>query len=281
LPHFAILRNPPAPLPLLGAVLGWTWAWWALAAALGGVEGPGAAAWFAGAAGAPLAVLVVVRRSDPASRRDFLRRLVAVRAVPARWWLAALVVGAGPKVVALATTALAGHATEGESVGLGAVPAVVLFLLVAVWIEEPLWRGVALDSAMRRGRGAATAALGIGVAWALWHVPLFWLEGTYQHDLGVGTGRFWTFLGVVLAQSVLLTWLVVGGANAVSLAVAAHFLGNLVGELSAADDTVHLVELVVTALAAAVLLATRDRWAWVGSELPPPARTTLPVDPGR
>jgi uncharacterized protein len=250
----------PRPQVVLGGVLAWTWLWWAVAAGLGGVEFPGVLAWVAGAAGAPLAVVLVVRRSPPVQRRQFLRRLVAVRPVPARWWLAALAIGLGPKAAAFALTAAAGHEPTGDTTALAAIPALLAFLVVAVWIEEPLWRGVALDSVVLR-HGVTSAAAGIGLVWALWHVPLFWLEGTYQHELGAGSGDSWLFLANIVGLSVLLTWLVVASRGFVSLAVAAHLAGNLLGELAPDDTTVVATEVVVVWFAALVVLLTARRWS--------------------
>lgn len=243
------------PGPLLLGVLAWTWAWWAGAAATGGATSAGGVVlWLVGACGAPLAVLVELRRREPGARRAFVHRLVAVRNVATRWWLAALAVGAGPKVVALVLTLATGRSISGWGVTLASLPGLVAFLVVAVWIEEPLWRGVALDAALRR-TGPMVAALGIGVAWSLWHLPLFWLEGTYQHDLGIGTTAFWRFLLSLPALSVLLTWPVYRSGGAVSLAIAAHFLGNLLGELLPDHPTVANIEAVVTVVSAGGVIA--------------------------
>jgi uncharacterized protein len=68
--------------------------------------------------------------------------------------------------------------------------AVVAFALAAGFVEEPGWRGAAMDAWPIRGR-AVWMALGIGVVWTFWHLPLHLVEGSYQHALGFGSARFW------------------------------------------------------------------------------------------
>lgn len=55
--------------------------------------------------------------------------------------------------------------------------------------EELGWRGFALDRLQRRTT-ALRASLILGTLWALWHLPLFYMPGTYQAGLGAGTARF-------------------------------------------------------------------------------------------
>jgi uncharacterized protein len=250
-----------SPPVLLGGVLLWAWTWWAASAAAGGsTTGLGTALWVTGALGAPLAVGADLRPRDAAARRAFGRRLVAVRGPGQRWWLAALAVGGGPKLLALGMVLLAGGRPTGEVPELTGIPLLLVFLVVAVWIEEPLWRGVALDGLQAR-RATLTAAVVIGLVWALWHVPLFWLDGTYQHDLGRNTLVFWLFLLSLPPLSVLLSWPVVGSGGAVSLAVAAHLLGNVLGELLPGDDVTSTVETVVLWLGAGAVAVWMSRSA--------------------
>jgi len=59
-------------------------------------------------------------------------------------------------------------------------------------VEEPGWREYAQEGLQRR-MSVLAASLVVGVFWALWHVPLFFIPGTYQAGLGVGTSGFWAF----------------------------------------------------------------------------------------
>jgi uncharacterized protein len=69
--------------------------------------------------------------------------------------------------------------------------------------EEIGWRGYALDR-LQTHWNALTSSLIIGLVWAFWHLPLFMIVGTSQHELGV---PFVSFLMKLTATSVLYTWL--------------------------------------------------------------------------
>jgi membrane protease YdiL (CAAX protease family) len=239
------------PLPMLLAALVWSWAWWAGSIALGGVETLGGAlVYLVGGFGPAVAVVATLWRSSSAYRSAFRRRLLMGR-VPPIWWLAAVLLAVSPKLVAMAVAAAGGHVATGESISLVAVPVSLAFGIMVVAIEEPLWRGVALDAF---GPAKAKASLVIGLVWSAWHMPLFAVKGTFQHELGLGTVDFFVFSIGVVGLSVLLTWLVVGSGGSILLAMVAHFLINMTGNFLPDDTTIRVLEMIVIWLVAAALL---------------------------
>lgn len=108
----------------------------------------------------------------------------------------------------------------------------VSFLLIgAVFggLEEVGWRGYAQEGLQRR-LPVFLSSIVIGVFWALWHIPLFFMEGTYQQTLGVGTPEFWVFNIAVVIGSPIYAWIYNATGRTFS-AVFYHALGNIAGEL--------------------------------------------------
>jgi membrane protease YdiL (CAAX protease family) len=276
-PHAADQRRSPSqgaygitarPMPMLLAAVAWSWAWWAGSIALGGVETLGGAlVYLVGGFGPTVAVVATLWRSSPAYRSSFRRRLLMGREAPI-WWLAAVLLAVSPKLVAMAVAAAGGHVATGEPISLLAVPVSLAFGIMVVAIEEPLWRGVALDAF---GQAKVKASLIIGLVWSVWHVPLFAIKGTFQHELGLGTVDFFVFSIGVVGLSVLLTWLVVGSGGSILLAMVAHFLINMTGNFLPDDTTVRVLEMIVIWLVAAALLYRLRRW----ERTRPNATTTL------
>lgn len=86
--------------------------------------------------------------------------------------------------------------------------------------EEPGWRGFLLPE-LRRSLGPVSASLFVAIAWFGWHLPLFWIHGATQQDLGVSMFALgivsYTFIMTRLADrsgdSTLLAMLFHGSAN--------------------------------------------------------------------
>jgi uncharacterized protein len=102
--------------------------------------------------------------------------------------------------------ALIHRVVSGDWPAFGNTPLIVMLgaILVSTWVqagEEVGWRGYALPRlATHLGLGSASVVL--GVIWALWHLPLFFLPGS-----GSEGQSFPIYLLHVTALSVAMSWL--------------------------------------------------------------------------
>jgi uncharacterized protein len=225
-----------------------------------------------GLLGPLIAVVFALRSRAPAPyRAAFWRRVLDVRRVPLRWWGAIVVVGLAPALVGRAAAALIGSVPRSdEAITLGVAVGAIAFAVGAGLVEEPGWRGVAIDGAAPAA-GWVRATLVLGVLWSGWHLPLYVLSGTYQHDLGFGGAEFWVSMAARVPLAVLLVWLCHRTGGAIVAAVIAHALGNAIGEVlpgSLATMAAELSVLTAAAVAVIAVVATSDR--------PPPGATTRP-----
>jgi membrane protease YdiL (CAAX protease family) len=88
-------------------------------------------------------------------------------------------------------------------------------------LEESGWRGVALPGFQKRLK-APIAAILLGVIWAIWHLPLFLIEGVSQY----GT-NFWIFSIGVLGISLTLSWFY-NRTESILICVIYHAAANMV-----------------------------------------------------
>ena len=93
-------------------------------------------------------------------------------------------------------------------------------LILGPLSEEIGWRGYALERLQTRWN-ALTSSLIVGLVWALWHLPLFMIVGTSQHELGV---PFIGFLIKLMASSILYTWLYNNTKQSLWSAILLHWL---------------------------------------------------------
>jgi uncharacterized protein len=246
-------RGRPRPHLHLVLTLAWTWAWWGLAAAVGDgrLLGPALVPYVLGGLGPLLVASVLVHLGvtdeHPAT---FWRRAFDPRSLRLRWWGAVVVLAVLPPVlVRLATVGAEESLLQPGPVGFLVVGA------LAGAVEEPGWRGYAHDG-LRRTSRPLTASLVVGVWWASWHLPLFGIEGTYQHGLGLGTEASWLFLAAILVSSVLYGWLYEVTAGATFAAVAFHALANVAGELFPTAQAARAAVLVQVVIVAVLVAAS-------------------------
>ena len=250
--------QPRSAVTFFLVAFGWSWGWW-MAAGLAGpavTEPPATWMFLIGGLGPVLAATVLVfRHYSTGARREFWRRLYDPRRVGWRWWLITATAAAGPTVVAALLTS-GGDFSVGVSSARAASMGVVVWLVFvggAAFVEEPGWRGYALDALLRHHTLSVTSVL-LGMAWAAWHLPHFFLEGTYQHDeVGLGTPLFWMFLLAILSQTFLYVWIVTNTAGSILTAIVFHALTNLAGEIFRPSPAGKLVALLIWVVAAAAV----------------------------
>jgi membrane protease YdiL (CAAX protease family) len=234
----------------------WTWTFWwggVIAGALS-IDVPVGLVVFLGGPGPLLGALFVLRRSAPSYRSGFLGRIVDPRRVPGAWWLATAAVAVLPALVGYLGSAAAGRAPAADlALSAGVIVFAVGFALAAGLVEEPGWRGVGHDVLQSRVKPAVGAVV-VGALWMLWHLPLFFLEGTYQHALGVLTARFWAFNLALVLLSVLYAWLCNGSRGSILIAVIAHAGTNIAGSVIPQDALTDLIRTAALVVAAAAVI---------------------------
>lgn len=227
-----------------------SWAWWVPVALAGGTAGH-----VPGLLGPMLAAVVVTAAFDG---RPGLHRLGGRIGAP-RWWALALVpllLGAVAVVVLRAT----GDGPSADDLAdMPGVPAwswsgVFLFVLLVGGLgEEVGWRGLAWVR-LRRRLGLRDAALVVTVPWALWHLPLFWI------DSGLAGLPAYVLPGWLLglaAGAVVLGWLYDRSGSLLVVALAHTAVNMASGTRGGEGAVAAAVSAGVIAAAMAVLAADR------------------------
>lgn len=134
-------------------------------------------------------------------------------------------------------------------------PLLVMVFLFAAG-EEIGWRGFALPTLLAHGYPPLAATLILGIPWALLHLPLV-LPGM----LSTGTPMLAEFL-IIIALSVLTTWVYLAGGHSLSAAVLLHGGQSMVAILNNGLDPVAtgwLMAAVYGTVALLIILLTRGR----------------------
>lgn len=180
-------------------------------------------------------IVWIGRTQNQEGQRDFLRRLLDFRQIGAGWYAFIFLIFpllAGLSVLAYrllqgnlpSLPALDGIAGQPQQL-LGLPLLALQVMLFGPLSEEIGWRGFALDRLQKRWN-APVASLILGVLWALWHSPLFFIPGTMYHAWGFGTELFWIFLIRMVCLSLLMTWVYKHTCSSVLSAILLHFTFN-------------------------------------------------------
>ncbi|WP_426503535.1 CPBP family intramembrane glutamic endopeptidase [Dactylosporangium sp. McL0621] len=248
-----------------------TWACWLAAIALGGspTSFPTVIPFLLGGFG-PVYGAIAVRLRRALRREPVPAHTVRLRSGRRLFWALPLLFLASATVVAAALLAdlLGGPAvslTEGRDLVAtagGPAPFLISMLIAGPLAEEPGWRGTAyprLRASMNRPR----AGLLLGAVWAVWHLPLFFITGTVQHDLGLIS---WS--GLMFTLSVFPMALLTGYAYeraGVVAAMAVHFgVNTTIALLSVKSPVTQACIVAIQLIAAIALLACQRTRATAG-----------------
>ncbi len=245
----------------------WTWSFWLTAAALGvsvqttagqsllrlGLLGP-----MLGAIG----FAYVTQAKD--CWRDYWLRIVDARRIPARWYLIVILFVPVLMAVAALLDVAAGGSDTAALIGkrvapILAAPSTVLAFAFGVFVNGPLpeelgWRGYALDQLQARWN-ALLSSLVLGVLWALWHLPLFFMPGMVHADHGIGSAWFWLFMATVIPMAVIATWIFNSTRRSTLAAILFHFTSNLAYDIGNVTDGTNLYSTLLWTVAAIAVVA--------------------------
>jgi membrane protease YdiL (CAAX protease family) len=131
--------------------------------------------------------------------------------------------------------------------------------------EELGWRGFALPR-LQQQRTALTSSVLLGLVWGLWHIPLYLVPGTGQHEImrsGTSTAfAIGGFVGWTIGLSVLFTWLFNQTRGSLLVVILFHTAVNLAAFLPAAVGSpgpASLLNVLLTWLAAALVVIVFGR----------------------
>lgn len=161
--------------------------------------------------------------------RLLLRALLSIHVRPG-WLLFALFVVPGVSAVSCLIYSLSGGNLPQPQFELWFIPVAFVYILIIMGPlgEEAGWRGFALKR-MLCDSSPMKAAVLLGIVWALWHLPLFFISGTTQNALTIN-GLLPALLGYLLYTvmiSVLITLLYVKSNGSVLGSILLHTMGNL------------------------------------------------------
>lgn len=206
------------------------------------------------------ALVFIWRQPISGMRRDFVQRLLSLRLIRPWVFLSSLTLLPLSVVLSILISLLFDGSIEQFQVSQafsfhsGFVPVLLLLFLAAVF-EELGWRGYGFES-LEKGRSFLAASLIFGVIWSLWHLPLLWVNHSYQYE--IYQQSLWYaanfFLGTAVL-GVIISWVCHINQRSILVAILFHFIVNLSQEmLSMTQQTKSIQTFVLTGFALLIII---------------------------
>ena len=101
-----------------------------------------------------------------------------------------------------------------------------MVLLLGPLPEEFGWHGYLLDRLQERHGAVMSGVSARRDLGCLWHLPLFFLQGTYQYEQGAFTIWFWTFMIAIIPLEVVMAWIYNCTRRSTFGIILFHFVGG-------------------------------------------------------
>jgi membrane protease YdiL (CAAX protease family) len=178
-----------------------------------------------------VAIVLTWVRGGKIGLKQFLKRVIQFN-IGWQWYLAAIAVVVLPTLGQLLIIRMLGQSFNymGFITQLGSF---IPLIIIGPLSEELGWRGYALERLQTKW-SALVSSIVVGTLWALWHLPLFYMVGTSQHELHLS---FISFMAGLIALSILFTWLNNNTDHSIWTAVFFHWLFTYSGQVVASYVT--------------------------------------------
>ena len=210
------------------------------------------------------AVITILTSGNKALKADLRRKLIGFYRIKPLSIIGAIFGFMVIVALSILLSVLAGQSleqfsfTEDFSFSVGGTSALLTILLAAV-IEEVGWRGYGEDSVASYFSWFTESVI-FGFVWALWHLPLFCIKGTYHYGLQeLGVLYVLNFLIGVIPLGFLTTWVYVKNNRSMLACIIFHLFVNTMQEKIAMTPQTKCVETIIIFFAAAIIVLTNKK----------------------
>lgn len=126
----------------------------------------------------------------------------------------------------------------------------LLIPFLAPTLEEIGWRGYGVDSLRNRFTLLKTSIV-FALLWALWHVPLFFINNYYQNELWkAGIPYVINFFISILPLAIILNWLYYKNNRSILVAILFHIMTVISAEVFCMEESAKFIQTVILLIVA-------------------------------
>jgi len=192
-------------------------------------------------------------------RKDFRSRLTSLKRAKGRYWLFALLFLPVMILLSITISLVFGQSAEQYQIAeelqvfSGELVLSMIILALVPFLEELGWRGYGVD-ALTKNNTVLKSALIFGLLWALWHLPVFFIKGSYQAGLWEMNPIYaLNFFVGIIPLAVIMNWLYYRSNRSMLVLIVFHILVNLSSELFSATQISKCILTLVLFVVAGIL----------------------------
>ena len=214
---------------------------------------------------ATIAVITVFTSKSDALKKDFGRKILNFWKLKPLYILAGCLIMAAVIVCSIFLSLLFGGSKEQFSFidgftfnGPGVFGAMATISAAAI-LEEVGWRGYGEDAIAQYNSWFKESII-FGFVWAIWHLPLFCIPGTYQYEIRQLSNWYMiNFIVSVIPMGFVTTWVYVKNGRSMLASILFHLFVNFAQEKVAMTQNTKCIEtLMITIVAVIIVLANKD-----------------------
>ena len=206
------------------------------------------------------AIITILTSGNKALKTDFRQKMFGAFRLKPPVVIGAVGVFLGIIAVSILLSTFAGQSlkqfsfVEDFSFSIGGTPTLLVLVLAAL-LEELGWRGYAEDAIASYCSWWKESVI-FGLVWALWHLPLFFIQDTYHYNILQQNPLYMAnFFVSIMPLGFIVTWVYVKNNRSILASMIFHFFVNLLQEKVALTQTTKCVETLVLFAAAAIVVA--------------------------
>ncbi len=211
-----------------------------------------------------VALYLLKKYGDKETRKDYWKRVVDFKRIKAKWYFVIFLTVPIIMLLSIFISTFFGRDLIGQLLSpeylgnaLKLIPFIGFILIFGPLPEELGWRGYALDGLKIKYNGLV-ASLILGVVHAIWHIPLFFIQGYPLEEMAAQPVMVVAYFAMLIPKAVIFTWLFYRTNRSTLSAILFHFMINYTGMISNMDIITEYLQMIVYYVFATIIIVAEE-----------------------
>lgn len=211
-----------------------------------------------------VALYLLKKYGDKDTRKDYWKRVVDFKRIKVKWHFVIFLTVPIIMLLSIFISTFFGRDLIGQFLrpeylenALKLIPFIGFILIFGPLPEELGWRGYALDGLKIRYNGLI-ASLILGVVHAIWHIPLFFIQGYPLEEMAAQPVMVVAYFAMLIPKAVIFTWLFYRTNRSTLSAILFHFMINYTGMISNMDIITEYLQMIVYYVFATIIIVAEE-----------------------